>query len=183
MGGVSDGDRQTEQMSNSPIDPQLRKLRIGRFSEPYECYSITKNVEGRLVILTSEPVAHILTDSWNYLRKANQIKLLAFCIMPDHYHPLLCLLEEKTLSEAMESTNKFTSREINKHLGKKERFWQDGFHDHRCRNENEVDDLASYIEHNPVRKGLVEFAEQWPYSSANRMNDWLLDRKWYAQAR
>jgi putative transposase len=183
VGGVSDGDRQSEPMSNSPVDPKSRKLRIGRFSEPYVCYSVTKNVEGRLAVLISDPVARILMDSWDYLRKVNQIKLLAFCIMPDHYHLLFCLLGEKTLSESLESTNKFSSREINKHRGSKGRFWQDGFHDRRCRDEDDIDDMATYIEHNPVRRGLVDFAEEWPYSSANPRNEWLLDRKWYAEAR
>jgi len=170
-------------MPNDSPEPHARNLRSGRFSEPFVCYSITKNVEGRRNILASVPLAEVLLDSWNYLRKADHVKLLSFCIMPDHYHLLLCLLEEKTLSEILNSTSKFTSREINKHLGVKGRFWQDGFHDHRCRNENEVDDLSTYIEHNPVRKGLVECAEQWIFSSANPRNQWLLDRQWYAQAR
>ena len=122
-------------------------------------------------------------ESWDYLRQGNHIKLLAFCIMPDHYHLLFCLLKEKSLSEVMSSTSKFTAREINKCLRSQGRFWQDGFHDHRCRNENEADDLATYMEHNPVRAELVKIASEWPYSSANPLSAWLLDRDWYAQAR
>ena len=83
----------------------------------------------------------------------------------------------------MNSTNKFTARAINTHLGVTGRFWQEGFHDHRCRNEHEADELSIYIEHNPVRKGFVEFAEQWQYSSAHPANCFLLDRDWYAQVK
>jgi REP element-mobilizing transposase RayT len=152
-------------------------------SEPFTCYSITKNVKDRRKVIASDIAACILMESWDYLRKANQIKLLAFCIMPDHFHLLFCLLQEKSLSEVIGSTSKFTAREINKCLGSQGQFWQDGFHDHRSRNEIETDDLAIYIEHNPVRAGFVEIASEWPYSSTFPLNAWLLDRDWYAQAR
>jgi hypothetical protein len=36
-----------------------------------------------------------------------------------------------------------------------------------------------YIEHNPVRAGLVERAELWPYSSANPIHRDVLDREWW----
>ena len=47
------------------------------------------------------------------------------------------------------------------------RFWQKG--GGYDRNVTQVDTLvkaADYIHHNPVRKGLVETADQWYYSSA-----------------
>jgi len=134
-------------------------------------------------LLSSNSIVKIIFGSWDYLRSNNEIKILAFCLMPDHYHLLLCLLEKKTLSEVMSSTNKFTGREINLLLGVRGRFWQEGFHDHRCRDENETEDLSIYMEHNPVRAELVDLAEQWPYSSAYPSNNFLLDRDWYAQAK
>lgn len=169
-------------MSELPSEPHARNLRIGRISEPFICYSITKTVSGRNRVLASDGVAGILMESWDYLRTVNQIKLLAFCVMPDHFHLLFCLLNSKTLSEVMNSTSKFTALKINRCLGRSGRFWEDGFHDHRCRNDDETDDLSVYIEHNPVRAGFVEKAHDWPYSSACPGNAGLLDRDWYAQA-
>jgi putative transposase len=107
------------------------------------------------------------------------MKLLAFCIMPDHFHIVMFLLPGRNLSELMKATSKFTSRELNKLLGRLGKFWQQGFHDHRCRDEREVHDLCLYTEHNPVRKGLVSAAELWPYSSAFESNKRLLDRDWW----
>jgi REP element-mobilizing transposase RayT len=85
----------------------------------------------------------------------------------------------QSISRVMEDTSKFTPRELNKLLKSQGCFWQNGFHNHRCRNESEVHELASHIEHNPVRKGLVNSAEQWPYSSAYLDNKYLLDRDWW----
>lgn len=163
--------------------PNSRILRLGRVSEPYNCYSVTKNVQGRRKVLTSPQIADILTDSWNYLRKTEQFKILSFCIMPDHYHLLFVLLDSGSLSKVLNCTSKFTAREINRHEGNRGRFWQDGFYDRRLRNENDANEMSNYIEHNPVRQGLAEFAEEWKFSSAHETNAWLLDRDWYSQAR
>jgi len=41
--------------------------------------------------------------------------------------------------------------------------WQRDFFDHRLRHDESVRDKADYILQNPVRKGLVAQAEDWPY--------------------
>ena len=42
--------------------------------------------------------------------------------------------------------------------------WQDGFFDHRIRNEDELREKAAYIRLNPVRAGLCNKPEDWPYT-------------------
>src|SRR5215212_9729210 len=147
---------------------QLANLRKGRVSDDFACYSITKTVEFRRPVLATDQTATVLTDSWSYLRSHNRVKIFAFCIMPDHYHLMICLMPRQHLSKVMEDSGKFTAREINKSLGRQGQFWQNGFHD-----------LCLYIEHNPVRKQLVEPPELWPYSSAFPGNKYLLDREWW----
>ncbi|MCH8047165.1 MAG: transposase [Planctomycetes bacterium] len=166
-----------------PTPPHARNLRAGRYSEPRHCYAITKTVEGRRPVLAGEETSAIITGSLDYLRNTDQIRLLAFCIMPDHYHTVMFVLHGKSLSEIMESVGKFTSLRLNRLLGGSGRFWQDGFYDHRCRDEDDIEDRLVYVEHNPVRAGLVERAGQWPYSSACALNHNLLDRDWYSQVR
>jgi REP element-mobilizing transposase RayT len=138
------------------------ELRKGRVSQDFACYSISKAVPRRRPVLASDAAAKILIDSWQYLRSRDRFKLFAFCIMPDHYHLTFCLLPGENLSKLMEDSNKFTAHELNKLLGRSGQFWQEGFHDRNCRNDSELHDLSLYIEHNPVRLGLVESAELWP---------------------
>jgi putative transposase len=158
------------------------ELRKGRISEDFACYSITKTVNFRRNVLANESAARVLLESWQYLRAHDRMKLFAFCIMPDHVHLVLCLMPGNNLSKLMEDTGKFTSRELNKLLRTRGQFWQESFHDHRCRNENELYELCLYIEHNPVRAGLVQAAELWPYSSAFPANRNMLDRDWWPQS-
>jgi putative transposase len=154
-------------------------LRRGRFSEDYGCYFITKCTLYRRPVLATPTTAQILTDSWTYLRTSERLKLFAFCIMPDHFHMTLCLMPGENLSKLFEDSGKFTARQLNLALERKGQFWEEGFRDRRCRNESELHDLCVYIEHNPVRAGLVERAEQWPYSSAFPQNNSMLDREWW----
>jgi hypothetical protein len=46
------------------------------------------------------------------------------------------------------------------------RFWEDESFDHWVRDEAELVRIRTYIERNPVTAGLVERAEDWPWSSA-----------------
>jgi putative transposase len=156
-----------------------QSLRQGRISEAYACYFITKVVDRRQTVLATSEAATILLDSWNFLRSRDRMKLFAFCIMPDHFHLTLCLMPGEDISQLMSDSNKFTARELNKLLQRQGTFWQEGFRDHRCRDEGELHDLSLYIEHNPVRAGLTLTAEEWPYSSANQQHRHMLDREWW----
>ena len=103
--------------------------------------------------------------------------------MPDHYHVLMFLAGDKSLSDVMRSIGKHTARRLNGMLGRSGQFWQEGYYDHRCRDTEDVEDRMCYIEHNPVRAELVTRAEDWTYSSAHPSQARLLDRDWYAEMR
>lgn len=169
---------------HTPDPPHSRFLRGGRWSEHFVCYSVTKNVHRRKPVLAVPERADIIIGSLDFARKADRIRLLAFCVMPDHYHALFFLLPEgKSLSSLMEQIGRYTARLINQSLGRSGQFWQDGFGDHRCRNVDDMSDRLCYIENNPVRAGLAETAEEWEYSSAHPSRAGMLDRDWYNEMR
>lgn len=45
------------------------------------------------------------------------------------------------------------------------KFWQKGFWDHVIRDEADFQRHLDYIHYNPVKHGLVQRPEDWPYSS------------------
>lgn len=50
------------------------------------------------------------------------------------------------------------------YLAKRHRIrWQRDFFDHRIRQHESHEEKAAYIRNNPVRAGLVEKPEDWPY--------------------
>jgi putative transposase len=169
--------------SETDRPPHAKNLREGRWSETFACYAIAKCLAQRKPILAKDKPAEILLSSFHYLRTRGDIRLLSFCIMPDHYHAVLFLVGRKSLSEVMSSLSKYTARQLNLLFIRKGQLWEEGYFDHRCRNKDDIQDRIAYIEHNPVRAELVAKAEDWPFSSASSTHADMLDRKWYAQMR
>ncbi len=163
-----------------PLPPHQKSLRAGRWSEQFGCYAITKCVELRRRVLDCPESAQLILDGLKFRRERSQIRVIGFCIMPDHYHLLAFFIADITLPTFMEALGKFTALRLNRQRGWSGKFWQEGYYDHRCRNADDIEDRLIYFEHNPVRAGLVAKAEDWPYSSANASNALYLDRDWYA---
>ena len=164
-------------------NPHARYLRGGRQSEAMTTYAVTKCVENRRPVLASKHAASIILDCIDYMRSDDRMRQLAFCIMPDHVHLLLVLLDKCSLHDLVRDFCRFTARRLNALESRRGEFWQDNFHDHRCRDEADAIERLTYIEHNPVRAGLVKVAAEWPFSSACPDNALRLDREWYASVR
>jgi len=97
-------------------------------------------------------------------RRAKEIKLFCYCIMPDHLHVLLSLAEyPKKLQDWVSAFKRFTTKRI--HEAHEIRpVWQKNFYDRVVRKEESLRDVAAYVVHNPVRKGIVSNWESYPFS-------------------
>jgi putative transposase len=84
--------------------------------------------------------------------------------MPDHIH-LLLTPQAITIERAVGLIKGGFSHRI----GSKLPVWQRGFTDHRIRDAKEFEIRRDYIHLNPVRAGMVESWELYPYSSAYRI--------------
>ena len=92
-------------------------------------------------------------------------RLQAWVIMPNHVHVIL--QPHADLSVVTRWLKGRTSRMANRLLGRTgERFWPDESFDHWIRCDHELNELIDYVENNPVKAGLVQVAEEWPWSSA-----------------
>jgi putative transposase len=68
--------------------------------------------------------------------------------------------------QIMHSLKLHTALECNRRLGRRGKFWQDESYDHCVRDDDELSRIIHYVEQNPVKAGLIDSAEQWPFSSA-----------------
>ena len=84
-------------------------------------------------------------------------------IMPDHVHAIIELGASQTLAKVLHSLKRFTAREINKHLSRDGKFWQSEYRDWGIRNTAALNRMIRYCYANPVRKGLVAAARDYPY--------------------
>jgi REP element-mobilizing transposase RayT len=82
--------------------------------------------------------------------------------MPDHLHWLLVPGSEP-IHAIMRRTKSCSARCINRRTGHTGRLWQNGFHDHAVRKEEDLAAIARYIIANPVRAGLVRSVREYPF--------------------
>ena len=92
-----------------------------------------------------------------------------FVIMPDHLHLLLTPTTEISLERAMQLIKGGFSYRLGRERvnnAKKGLVWQESFTNHRIRDGEDFASHTEYIRMNPIRAGLVERPELYPYSSA-----------------
>jgi len=92
--------------------------------------------------------------------------------MPDHWHAIILPAEDSSISDVMMRVKILAQRQISKARASREGTWQSRFYDHILRTRREFDETLDYIHQNPVRKGLVESATDWTWSSAG----WYVNR-------
>jgi putative transposase len=78
-------------------------------------------------------------------------------LMPDHLHALMSFPPSTRCFQSIVSKWKeWTAKQLGI-------VWQRDFFEHRLRREESRRNKADYILQNPVRKNLVERAEEWPF--------------------
>ena len=90
--------------------------------------------------------------------------------MPDHWHALIATQYPSTISEVLQDIKRVSSLKINRLRKTRGSRWQHQFWDRFVRHSKEFAERLDYRYYNPVRKGLVEHPEQWPWSSAKNFS-------------
>lgn len=98
-------------------------------------------------------------------RKNNLVKFLAYCIMPDHYHILVKILVDNSLSKYLNDVENSYTRYFNLKLSRKGPLWQSRFRSVIIKTNQQLLHVTRYIHLNPTTKGLVENPEEWGLSS------------------
>ena len=76
--------------------------------------------------------------------------------MPDHWHALISFPRTEAMGGVIGDFKRFQEHSHGV-------AWQEGYFDHRIRNDDEFALKADYIRQNPVVKGLCGRAEEWPW--------------------
>lgn len=150
---------------------------------------ITCTVLHWIPIFTRTETSAIIFDSLKYLIKNDNLKLYAYVILENHLHLIVC---SDDLAKSMESFKKYTARHIidllkernvttildqlafYKKAHKNDRFyqlWQEGISPKLIQNDAMMIERINYIHQNPVKRGYVDEAKHWRYSSARDYED------------
>jgi REP element-mobilizing transposase RayT len=90
-------------------------------------------------------------------------------VMPDHIHLIFTPLvddeamEVCSLAEIMDAIKGASAHKINKALGRRGRVWQAESFDHVPRSSESLDAKIAYVLVNPVRRGLVQDWQEYPW--------------------
>lgn len=102
-----------------------------------------------------------------YKQKNIVIKLIAYCIMPDHYHLLIKIKNEDMFFQYMNDIGNSYSKYFNTTRDRKGPLWQSSYQTVLVMTNEQLLHLSRYIHLNPVTKYLVDKPERWIYSSYN----------------
>jgi putative transposase len=91
--------------------------------------------------------------------------IMAYCLMSNHIHLLTKPESDKSLWKMMQGLTLCYTQYINRVYHRTGRLWESRYHSCIVDQEKYLWAVSRYIEQNPVRVGMVNKAEDYPYSS------------------
>lgn len=134
-------------------------------------------------VFTRPETVDIVLDSLCHLM-ARDLKIYAYVILENHLH---LVVQSKQLDIDMARFKSYTARRLIQYLSEHNvrsileqlafykkahkhdrayQFWQEGLHPEWIQNNDMMRQKINYIHNNPVKRGYVDLAEHWRYSSA-----------------
>jgi putative transposase len=114
-------------------------------------------------LLQSERNATLLIDVLRSYVAARKFQLHDFVVMPDHVHLLITVRGDMTIERAMQFIKGGFSYRLRKEFGYLGEVWQHGFSEVRADDARSFARHKQYIAQNPVKAGLVDSPEKFPY--------------------
>ncbi len=118
-------------------------------------YGIGDEDVGREGPLVGEVATRVLA-ALEFYGARGEVSPSVALVMPDHIHFIARFPESISLPVFMKKFKGYLARTCQIQ-------WQANFFDHRLRSEAEFVEKRDYILYNPIRKGLCQSVEDWPY--------------------
>ena len=152
--------------------------------EPTQPHFLTCTILHWIPIFTRVETTQIIFDSLKYLQTTDNMKIYAYIILENHLH---LIASSDDIGKSMQKFKAHTAKEILKLLQKQNvkmildqlafykkahktettyQLWQEGFQPKLIQGDKMMIDRINYIHHNPVKRGYVDKAKYWRYSSA-----------------
>jgi len=146
--------------------PGHAALRKGRRSQSQRIYFITFVTTNRLQLFADFNLACTTVRSFVDPRNWQDARLLAWVLMPDHWHGLVELGPKRGLSCLVGALKAHSSKVARAGRPGSGPIWARSFHDRALRHEDDLVVTARYLVMNPVRAGLVTRINDYPFWDA-----------------
>ncbi|MGV7208623.1 transposase [Oxalobacteraceae bacterium A2-2] len=135
-----------------------------RLQFPGALYHVTARGDRRLAIYGDELDRVRWLDILGHVCHRHHFIVYSYCQMSNHFH-LLVETPEANLARGMQHLNGAYTRHFNRRHGLAGHLFQGRYHAVLVQKQRYLLALCRYIALNPLRAGMVEAAEQWPWSS------------------
>ena len=144
--------------------------RIERFALGGYIYHLINRSNARIQIFDTEDDYKLFESILEEGKERTDMRILAYCIMPNHWHLVLSPKQDGDLVQFMSwITNTHTRRW---HVAKETigggHLYQGRYKSFLCEDDLYFLTLVRYVERNPKRANIVKKAEQWKWSSVWR---------------
>ena len=136
--------------------------RLHRYQETRDLHFVTFTCYHRRPYLGSAEARDLFEAMLEQTRRLYRFWIDAYVVMPEHVHLLVSEPERRLLSVAMQALKQSVSR---RQTAAVPPFWQARYYDRNIWSAEEFEEKLNYIHMNPVRRGLVDKPEDWPWSS------------------
>lgn len=130
-------------------------------------FFVTSSISEKRNLLQSNRAARLFLNILYEHRGQGKFRLHEFVIMPDHFHALITVGSNLTVERAMRFIKGGFAFRAGRELAFQAPVWQKGFSEVRILDAEAFESVRSYIHNNPVARGLVVNAVDFPYSSAH----------------
>jgi REP element-mobilizing transposase RayT len=145
---------------------------------------VTSTTVNWLMLFSQPALAETIFSALRFLQSQQRLTIHAYVLMENHLHLIAAAAD---LSREMQSFKSFTAKamigllqqqrsqnwleELRSHkrpdkVESTYQVWQEGFHPQAIDSLEKMEQKLQYIHHNPVKRGYVDEACHWRYSSA-----------------
>ena len=135
------------------------------------CYHVINRGNGR------DEVFHKAGDYAAFLKLLDEaskrvpMRLLAYCLMPNHFHLVVWTHEDRDLGRWMQWLMTSHVRRYHRHYNSSGHVWQGRFKAFPIEDDDHLLTVLRYVERNPVRAKTIPVrkAQRWPWSSIGEL--------------
>jgi putative transposase len=139
--------------------------RVARASVGDQCYHVLNRGNARRRVFFKDGDYQAFLKALAHACVEVPMRVLAWCLLPNHFHLVLWPHGEQDLSGWMHWLLNTHVRRYHRHYHSSGHLWQGRFKAFAIEHDDHLLAVLRYVERNALRAGLVERAEAWPWSS------------------
>ena len=129
---------------------------------------ITQGINKEYIFENTEDIEYYIKTMWD-LKEEYEINIIAYCIMNNHTHTLIETEKSSELSKYMQRLNTKYAKYYNKKYERVGYVFRDRYKSEGIYSRRHLYNCIKYIYNNPVKAGICDKAEDYPYSHYKKM--------------